>query len=485
MKKIFLFLLCVAISLLMLVACGNVDEEELPVSEVVDQETCEHTFSMAAFVTEKTDISYAALYRCEKCKKEEQRSFSYTDIDIPLVSITGDLSVFVEKSGASDKERKETVAFLYQSKGQTVDCAATVKLQGKSSSTDPKKNYSINLSDAESGEKRNVAFDSAWGEGYKYVLKANYSEPSSVRNVALSALYGQMAHGLNLADHYADLVNCGAVDGYPVLLYVNGQYQGLYDWVIRKDKWLYGMGDETAGEAVLEGSEVDVFDSEEGVVMLPEGMASAKSWSEEYVNENYGEKGWAEASFNEMLFAIRNADSAQLRAVILEYIEIERTLDVMLFNAVFGATDSISGNQVWCTFNGKKWAPVPYDYDRSLGRSGNCLTEADENPAEVIERNRLYDIIMNAYSDEIRTRYAALRQNVFTVENVMSVIKGKLVGLDERFFVAELEKWPEASWRECEGSELITGFDAELAFIESYVTERFVYCDSFFGRVGS
>ena len=479
MKKIAI-LLVLTLIVFGLFACAKAQDKRS--SDAIDnQETCEHVYTMAAFVTEMSDLPYAAVYRCEKCKKEEKRSFSYTDIDIPLVSITGDLSSFETKSGDLDREHKETVTFLYQSKAISVDCTATVKLQGKSSSTDPKKNFSINLMDGESSKKKNVAFDEAWGEGYKYVLKANYSEPSSVRNIALSALYGQMAHGLDLVDHYTHLVNCGAVDGYPVLLYVNGQYQGLYNWVIRKDKWLYGMGNEDAGEAVLDGSDIGVFESEEGVVILPEGMASAKSWSEEYVNEKYGEVGWAEASFNEMLFAIRSADSAHVRTMIAEYVEVERALDVILFNSVFGATDSITGNQVWCTFDGKKWAPVPYDYDRSLGRSGNCLTEADESIAEVISENLLYEIIMNAYLEEIRARYAALRRNVFTVENVINFVEKKMSGLDDRYFSAELEKWQEASWRECEGSELITGFGAEIGLIKRYLEDRLSYCDGFFG----
>jgi len=487
MRRIILVLLCIALTLLVLVSCGDKqDAETNPITpeivEVLPSEPCEHDWELTAFVTEISDMPYAARFTCDKCGGIKTDSFDYTDIEIPLVSIEGDLSLFVTESGDVDRELKIPVVFSYKSKSLSFDSDATLKLQGKSSVTDPKKNYSVNLIESESGKKKKVAFKDEWGEGNKYVLKANFSEPSAVRNIALSSLYGQMAHGRNLADHYTYLANCGAVDGYPVLLYVNGQYQGLYNWVIRKDKWLFGMGDDAAGEAVLEGSDVDALLSAEGVVMLPDGMRSDKSWEEEYVNENYGEKGWAEASFNRMLFAIRDADGSVLREKIAEYVEVERTIDVMLFNCVFGATDSISGNQVWCTFDGKKWAPVPYDLDRTLGRDGNCLTEADESISETIEQNVLYEKIVTAYFDEISERYRALRESLFTVDYVMSVVCDKLRGVDDRYFLAELEKWPDAPWLECEGSEEITGFEAELKFIETYLEARFACCDAYFGK---
>lgn len=480
MKRIAIILLCLVCCLLVFVACKTKEEPaEVPPS-LPPEDTCEHEWDLTAFVTEETTVDFAGKFTCSKCRKEEIRSFSYTDIEIPLINIAGDISSLRTESGGIDQSTKVSVGFAYQSEDLSLDCSATLKIQGKSTATDDKNNYSVNLLD-DSGNKKNIAFKEPWGAGYKYVLKSNYADPSSARNIALSSLYGQMAHGLNLADRYTYLVNCGAVDGYPVLVYLNGRYHGLYNWVIRKDKWLYGMGDASAGEAVLEGSDMDALTSREGVVMLPEGMASAKSWKEEYVNEAYGQPGWAEDSFNEMLFAIRNADAAHLRAVIAEYTELDRTLDVMLFNCVFGTTDNICGNQVWCTYDGKKWAPVVYDHDRALGRSGNCLIDPDEDISELIEQNILYDKIINAYIEEIKARYAALRNGVFTTENVMRVVREKLRGVDDKYFLAELEKWPEASWRDYDDSSLITGFDVELRLMENYLIARFAYCDEFFG----
>ena len=495
MKKIIVLLLCAFFVLVFFAACEKEDasapkeSDPTTIVEPADPgnqkpaDLCNHEWTLSAFVTEETEVPFAGKFICEKCENEEIRSISYTDIEIPLISLIGDVSPFRSEWGDFNKDVKVPANFLYESSDMSLKCAATLKLQGKSTASEDKYNFSVNLLDSETGDKKKVVFQEEWGKGYKYVLKSNYCDPSAVRNISVACLYGQMAHELDIQDHYSNLVNCGAVDGYPVLVYLNGKYQGLYNWVIRKDKWLYGMGDDAAGEAVLAGSDMSALKSDEGIVILPEELRSSKSWKEEYVNESYGDEGWAEESFNEMLSKIKSANAEQIRAIIAEYIEVERTLDVMLLNSVFGTTDNVCGNQVWCTFDGKKWAPVVYDHDRALGRSGHSFIDPLENILELIEQNILYDIIMNAYLAEIAGRYIALRQSVFTVENVMSIIHEKQSGLDERYFKAELEKWPKASWLDYDESYLITGFDVELQIIENYLEERFVCCDAFFSSI--
>ena len=470
MKKTVALLLCILFVAVFFTACSEACSSA---------GNCAHSWALTAFVTEQTEVPFAAEFTCEKCKQKKVDSFTYNDIDIPLISLTGDLSAIDEADSVS-KDIKVIVGFSYQSKERSFSCVASVKYQGKSTSTYPKKNYSVNLLEADSTTKKGVTFQDSWGAGSKFVLKSNYTDPSAARNIVLSALYGEIAHDPRLTDPYEELVNGGAVDGYPVLLYVNGQYRGLYDWNIRKDAWLFGMGDGTAGEAVVCGTEMDVINGDDGLVIYPEEGRPSKAWEYEYVNENYGEEGWAVESFNEMLFAIRNADSAQVKSVIAEYTELPRLLDVILFNCIFGAEDNITGNHVFCTYDGKKWAPVPYDLDRTLGRSGVSLVEPNADLAEVIECNLLYKIVLEAYFEEICARYTSLRDRILTVENVMSLFEEKLQGVDDRYFAAELQKWQEATWLESENAAEITGLQKELDFIRSFLAGRFAYCDTFF-----
>ena len=472
MKKFLPVLLSLVCVVLLFSACTKKDPQ--------GSETCEHKWELTSFVTEETDVPFAAVFSCAECQKEEIRSFSYADIEIPLIAVKGDLSPIYEKEDSLSKEEKVQAEFSYQSKTLSFNTIASFAYQGKSTSDDPKKNYSVNILDSETGKKQEVTFLETWGAGSKYVLKANYIDPSAGRNIVLANLYGQIARDRKSDDAFSSLVNGGAVDGYPVLFYLNGKYQGLYNWDIRKDKWLYGMGDETAGEAVICGSAVDEFENEGGVTIPDEGMRSAKSWKYEYVNESFGEEGWALDSFNAMISAWKSASAEALRECIAEYTILDRTIDVVLFSLVLGNADNVSGNQVWCTYDGKKWTPVPYDLDRSLGRDGEPMLEPDIPLTDELEVNLLYRLVYQAYYDEMKARYFTLREHIFTAENVMAIFAEKLRGVDDRYFLAEAEKWKDADWHMSENAAEITGLQKELDFIEDYLKARFAYCDAFF-----
>ena len=60
------------------------------------------------------------------------------------------------------------------------------------------------------------------------------------------------------------LLNGGGIDGYPVKLFVNGKYAGIYTFNIPRDKWLFDM-DKTGRKAIVLDNGVTYligFDSE-------------------------------------------------------------------------------------------------------------------------------------------------------------------------------------------------------------------------------
>ena len=71
---------------------------------------------------------------------------------------------------------------------------------------------------------------------------------SQARNVVSAKLFGQIVHSRNIKDEINDLYNGGAIDGYPVVIYHNGSFLGLYTMNIPKDKWLFGMDDYDPGK---------------------------------------------------------------------------------------------------------------------------------------------------------------------------------------------------------------------------------------------
>ena len=498
MKKTLFLVICIALCLCLFAACGKgettVEPSDGESADVVDTSAAfddttktpgvtdlvfgdpvtddAHRWTLISFVTSESEIPCAGVYVCEDCKEQKTKSIHYTDIDIPLVYVSGDLT------GIS-KENKVRSEITYAYKNQVISCAATLKWQGDGSLAHPKKNYSVAFYDEAFDKKKKVEIKQEWGAQSKYCLKANYSDPTGARNLVLSDLYGMAARTASGTDEYSELLNGGAVDGFPVLLYMNGQYAGLYNWNIPKDKWLFGMGDETAGEAVLCGDAL-LLDEGSGITVDEEIKGH---WEIEYCNAKFTEEGgtdWAVRSFNEMLAFVQSSDKATLRAHASEYLNVDRTLDVILFSCVLGGSDTIVKNMLWTTYDGKRWAPNLYDLDRTFGRDGVQLESP--NGFEDFKGQPLYGKLFIAFFDELKERYAALRRTILNTDTVMSLFSTVMEGLDDRYFRSEAERWPNAVWRETTDEVPIGSFADELKFIRTYTEKRLTYCDEIFSR---
>ena len=483
MKKIIVLLLCAFFVLVFFAACEKekpsapedldpaiVTPDGTQDSGVVDPppaDTCEHEWELTAFVTEETTVPFAGKFVCGKCKKVEVKSFSYTDIEIPLVNIEGDISEI-------SKENKVNVNVKYQSRTNSFESAATMKLQGNSSLSWPKNNFSVTLRDDSFDKKNKVIVNNEWGAQSKYCLKADYEDPSYSRNLIMSDLYGQIAKTRDAEDEYSALPNGGAVDGFMVLVYLNGKYFGIYNWNIPKDKWLFDMGDDDAGEAVLFGSS-NLLD--DGGITVEEDAES--HWEVEYCNTDYSDNGnqWAVDSFNEMLRFSINAGVSKFRENASRYLNVDRTIDAVLFSCIFGGRDNIHANLLFCTYDAVHWTPIVYDLDETLGRDGGDIVETD-GFADCVG-NPIYRAVLVAFYPEIRARYFSLRERILTTENIMGLIADLTKVMDERYFNSEINKWQNAGWQRelsADGSR-IDSFAAEFSYIENYIESRLAFCD--------
>ena len=150
---------------------------------------------------------------------------------LPKLFLTGD-TTGISKSNAV------SLSAEYVEGNSTITDKCTLKYQGTSSLNYPKKNFTIKL-----GNKVDLGF----GEQKKYCLKANYIDHSHARNIVSARLWSEIVKS---RENYNDLPvelknspNNGAIDGYPIKLYLNGKYEGLYTLNVPKDAYMFGMDD--------------------------------------------------------------------------------------------------------------------------------------------------------------------------------------------------------------------------------------------------
>ena len=413
MKKIFGITLSLIMCLFAFVACTN----DKPAEEVHV-----HGRVLTSVVISQEGQTFSGLFHCDDCDEDYFDTIRTSDINMPIINIVGSLD------GIS-KENKVTANIQYSSSNLNFECVSTFKLQGASSIRRgyPKENYSIQLfNDAAKTSKKKVEFVDGWGRQSKYVLKANYVDPTQSRNIATANLYGEMVRSRELTDEISGLYNGGAIDGYPVLLYHNGYYKGLYTLNIPKDKWLFGMGDGEA-EAALMG------DGYSSTTQLRNHVAydfESSKMDLEYCSNEDTDTTWVVDSFNNMIDFILNNDGDDFKAGISNYISLERTMDSIIFTLVMSGSDNYQNNVMYLTYDGVHWQTSVYDMDATWGM--NCYgrfnvdwdgLEVNDHdwygPNNIINCNLLFQRIYENYYTELVARYNQLRQSVFTEQNIL------------------------------------------------------------------
>lgn len=384
-------------------------------------------------------LPYAGTFTCEACDDSFIRTITHEDIGMPIVNISGSLD------GIS-KENKVKVTFDYKSTDLNFTCMATLKVQGATSAAYPKKNFSVQFFKTDD-KKYKVELVDGWGEESKYCMKANWSDFSQARNVVSAKLFGDISRTLQQDDEFSGLVNGGAIDGYPILVYHDGSFLGLYTMNIPKDKWMMGMEkDESLRQAIVGADDWHLS------AALREPMSydfTSTGWDLEYCSTEDDPligTDWAVDSFNEMMAFVQNNDGWMFREGIHEYINVERAMDTLLYTWVLCGWDNYSKNILWVTFDGKVWTPCVYDLDSTWGLWWNASKL--NTPGEMPSFNGQYVCLLfkrlhDNFAPELYARYRELRDGVLSDEAIEKRFTDFFESIPDVVYAAEKERWPD------------------------------------------
>ena len=144
------------------------------------------------------------------------------EYSIPKVYFEGDIN------GMHNKSDERKIKLKYESNDINFESYASIKIQGSSSLRYEKKNYTIKLYEDEFLENKKT-IDFGWGKQSKYCLKANWIDKTHARNVVTAKLVGEVQKKYSV---FENTPNNGAIDGFPVEIYINDDFLGVYTWNI-------------------------------------------------------------------------------------------------------------------------------------------------------------------------------------------------------------------------------------------------------------
>jgi len=346
---------------------------------------------------------------------------AWHNTDIPKLYFQGDIS------GMESKTDARSIAFRYKDGSKTISGFAEIKLQGTSSLEFDKKNYTLKFyKDAE--HENSLALDMGWGLQSKYCMKANWIDRTHSRNIVTARLASQMQAKYGLLD---EAPNHGLIDGFPVEIYSNGEFLGLYTFNIPKDTWQFGMDCDNPDHIVIGGEGWEPAN-------LFRGTPDFDSWAVE-VGEESAE---TLAKMTRLFEFVANSTDEEFKKEFSEYLNLDSALNYYVMADLAYLGDNLGKNMMIATYDGMEWYLSLYDLDSSWGTSytGLSLNAYDETLLNLSYSN-LFARMEKAFPEQLANRYFELRQDVLSNAHILEEFEAFQNEVPALTFLKDAARW--------------------------------------------
>lgn len=373
--------------------------------------------------------------------------------------------------------------FDYYSKTKEYHGWAEIKCQGTSSMSYPKKNFTIKLyTDKAKTKKLKIDFK-GWGAQSKFCLKANWIDITHARNVVSAKIWGDVVKTRNDYTNLPELLrtspNQGAIDGFPIIVYGNGGYQGRYTLNIPKDKWMSNMDDALDTHGILCGENY----ASGCFRALP--VINGTDWTDELHDVV---PATIKTSWTNAIKFVMNSTDAEFKANLSNYFDVNSLIDYLLYGIVSTGLDAFGKNQIYFTYDGIKWIASMYDMDSTWGLWWNgskfVATDyaredfqdlKDEGNGVTKQGNLLYLRLQQLFIPQLKTRYAELRKDVLSVSHIIQKF--------EEFNDVCPKDIVQEDYASTTGEGKFTGIPSKttnnIQQLRSYINARLTYVDGY------
>ena len=356
----------------------------------------------------------------------------------------------------------------YKSKTEHFKGYVEIKCQGTSSMSYPKKNYTIKMFKDSTMAKKVKKDFKGWGEQSKFCLKANYIDHSHARNICAAKLWNQIVTSRANYTLLPELLRTspcnGAIDGFPIKVYYNNNYEGVYTWNIPKDKWMFNMDDTLDNHCVLCGEEYN-----SGCFL----SANARLWSDE-IHDTMPAS--IVTSFNAFQNFVISSSDDEFKANLENYVYVDSLIDYYIFQYVICGLDSMGKNQLFATYDGTKWIATSYDMDSTFGIYWNgqkfvAPTYRMQDDYESVKNgaaNKLYVRLEKLFVNEIKARYSQLRADILSYNNIVNTFEPFMDTIGNDLYAEDLTIY----------SGIPSGSTNNIQQIRNYYRDRVTYVDA-------
>lgn len=364
---------------------------------------------------------------------------------LPVIQLSGDVN------GMSGSQYK-LLSFKLIDGTRTVSGYANTKWQGDSSLSYPKKAYRIKTFEDEAMTKK-LSFkpNPEWGAGSKWNLKAYYTDSLLGRDAVNAKIGGAIwATEKSIPQQLIGTNNFGFIDGFPILVYVNGEFNGVYSFNIPK-------GDYGSGVTAIEGAK---YTDATKYTKLPEGGVKLDGTDFDMVAPDEASDE-IKKQINDLITFVSTSSDDDFKAKLNDYLDKESAIDYWIFCHLIDDGDAWGKNQQLLTYDGKRFFIHPYDLDVSYGNQyDGSLTGGHDNL--LMPDNLLFKRLATLFATDIKKRYAELR-SWLTPTYVLDQYRHWVSAVGEDNYEKEYQKW---------GND-----KSDFNYLKSQVYKAFKICD--------
>lgn len=268
-----------------------------------------------------------------------------------------------------------------------------------------------------------------------------YVESSHANNTGIAKFINDCVYDTKTPMQLADSDCRTTINGFPIEVYINGEYLGVYNF--NHDRYSYksyGYDYNKYPNMLVYEINSNSNTSAGAFYRYGDNAESSANVSElEYYKRDfnliYGNRTTDSDSYSEIKTLVEWVSVAEqdlFREMISEHFNKEYLFRYLLTVLMIGAVDSLGKNMKIMTIDGQVWYPTFYDLDTVLGidNSGYLTIEPDveiESGSYNTSNSNLWSKVWNYFNTELKEEWAKMRQGSFTLDNLMNYVYGEQI----------------------------------------------------------
>lgn len=264
-------------------------------------------------------------------------------------------------------------------------------------------------------------------------------------------------------------------DAFPCVVYLNGEFYGLFNWALKKHRDNYHMNKSSGLHIHIDGgnypflipldwTKFEVRNPKGLLTNVPKGSGFEK-YDGDFPKELLGKDtdGYdtsnkthilsnqvkeAVVEFNTLGRTLNAMGKEEGNKYLAEHYDLNNLIDCYVMQYVFADEDE-ENNWQWVTYDGKRWYVCEYDKDRTFGQTYHCRgvrpANSKLNAININTENYPFKFLYTYHKEEIKARYEELKAlGIFTPEHFISLLKEWVDRFSSADFKLEYKKWSES-----------------------------------------